>query len=99
MIRSRLDFPAPLAPSTPILAPGKKARWIPLRISRDGGTTFRRSRIVKMYSPAIGGENRWTGAQAHRREGAGRRMRRGAGAQGRRGAGAQGRRGAGAQEK
>src|SRR4029453_17263830 len=27
---------------------------MPLRISREGGTTFRRSRMVKMYSPAIG---------------------------------------------
>src|SRR5262249_44158664 len=32
-----------------IFAPGKKARLIPRRISRLGGTTFRRSRIVKMY--------------------------------------------------
>src|SRR5919107_1075172 len=28
---------------------------MPLRISREGGTTFLRSRMVKMYSPAIGG--------------------------------------------
>src|SRR4029450_2629327 len=27
---------------------------MPLRISLEGGTTFRRSRMVKMYSPAIG---------------------------------------------
>ena len=30
---------------------------MPLRISREGGTTFRRSRIVKMYSPAMGGKD------------------------------------------
>ena len=49
MMRSSVDLPAPLAPSTPILAPGKNARWMPRRISRLGGTTFRRSRMVKMY--------------------------------------------------
>ena len=48
MIRSRLDFPDPLAPRTPILAPKKKDREIPRRISRLGGTTLRRSRIWKM---------------------------------------------------
>jgi hypothetical protein len=29
-----------------------------LRISREGGTTFRRSRMVKMYSPAMGREDK-----------------------------------------
>src|SRR5712692_8859436 len=52
MIRSRLDFPAPLAPSTPILAPWKNDSLIPRRISRLGGTTLRRSFITYAYSPA-----------------------------------------------
>ena len=64
MMRSKEDLPAPLAPSTPILAPGKKARWMPLRISREGGTTFLRSRIVKMYSPAMGGQHNQKGVPA-----------------------------------
>ncbi len=50
MMRSRLLFPAPLAPSTPILAPKKKESQIPFRISRFGGTTRRRSFMVKMNS-------------------------------------------------
>src|SRR5262252_1852536 len=49
MMRRRVDLPAPFAPRTPIFAPGKNARLIPRRISRLGGTTFRRSRMVKMY--------------------------------------------------
>ena len=43
-----------VAPSTPILAPGKNESQMPFRISRLGGTTFRRSFIVKMYWCAIG---------------------------------------------
>src|SRR5262245_43483886 len=53
MILSRLDLPAPLAPSTPIFAPWKKDSQMPRRISRFGGTTFRRSFITYAYSPAI----------------------------------------------
>src|SRR4249920_3555029 len=53
MIRRSVDLPAPLAPRTPILAPGKKASEMPRRISRFGGTTLRRSRVVKMYWCAI----------------------------------------------
>src|SRR5262245_57152288 len=49
MMRRRVDLPAPFAPRTPIFAPGKNARLIPRRISRLGGTTFRRSRMVKLY--------------------------------------------------
>src|SRR5262245_8562413 len=49
MMRRSDDLPAPFAPSTPILAPGKNARLMPRRISRFGGTTFRRSRMVTMY--------------------------------------------------
>src|SRR5215467_10042238 len=54
MMRRSVLFPAPFAPSTPILAPGKKDSQMPFRISRLGGTTFLRSFIVKMYWCAIG---------------------------------------------
>jgi hypothetical protein len=40
MIFSRVDFPEPFRPMTPILAPGKKESQIPLRISLPGGTIF-----------------------------------------------------------
>src|SRR2546425_1584733 len=53
MIRSNVDLPAPLAPSTPILAPWKNESQMPRRISRLGGTTFRRSFMTNAYSPAI----------------------------------------------
>src|SRR5918999_3882105 len=53
MIRSSVDFPLPLAPITPILAPRKKLSQMPRRISRLGGTTLRRSFITKAYSPAM----------------------------------------------
>ncbi len=49
MMRSSVLLPAPFAPSTPILAPGKNESQMPFRISRLGGTTLRRSFIVKMY--------------------------------------------------
>src|SRR5690554_802305 len=49
MIRSRVDLPAPLRPSTPILAPGKKDKEMSLRISRLGGTTLPRRCMVKTY--------------------------------------------------
>src|SRR5688572_8326231 len=49
MIRRSVDLPAPFAPRTPILAPGRNDSQIPRRISRCGGTTFRRLTIVKMY--------------------------------------------------
>src|SRR5438128_153067 len=54
MIRSSDDFPAPLAPSTPIFAPWKNDSQIPRKISRLGGTTFFRSFITYAYSPAMG---------------------------------------------
>ena len=38
MIRSRLDLPEPLRPSTPILAPGKNDSEMSFRITRLGGT-------------------------------------------------------------
>ena len=38
MIRSTVDLPAPLRPSKPILAPGKKLREMSLMIWRCGGT-------------------------------------------------------------
>ena len=38
MIFKRVDFPEPLRPRTPILAPGKKEREISFKISRFGGT-------------------------------------------------------------
>ena len=36
MMRSRLDLPEPLSPSTPILAPGKNDSEISLSITRLG---------------------------------------------------------------
>src|SRR6267143_4777714 len=53
MMRSNVDLPAPLAPSTPIFAPWKNDSQIPRRISRLGGMTFRRSFMTNAYSPAI----------------------------------------------
>ena len=38
MILSRVDFPEPLTPSTPILAPGKKLSEMSFKIWRFGGT-------------------------------------------------------------
>src|SRR4051812_23148782 len=49
MILSSVDLPEPLRPSTPILAPGKKLKDTPLRISRFGGTILPRRFIVKTY--------------------------------------------------
>src|ERR1700759_2368446 len=49
MILSSVDLPEPFRPSTPILAPGKKLRDTPLRISRFGGTILPRRFIVKTY--------------------------------------------------
>src|SRR5207245_837496 len=53
MMRSKVDFPAPLAPSTPIFAPWKNESQLARRISRLGGTTYRRSFTTNAYSPAI----------------------------------------------
>src|SRR5262245_47837487 len=53
MMRSNEDLPAPLAPSTPIFAPWKNESQMPRRISRLGGTTFRRSFMANAYSPAM----------------------------------------------
>src|ERR1044071_4384344 len=49
MIRSSVLFPAPLLPSTPILAPGQNDSQMPLRISRLGGTSLRKSFITNVY--------------------------------------------------
>src|SRR3954465_11651768 len=49
MIRSRLDLPAPLGPSTPILAPGRKASVTSLRTCLSGGCTRLSRCIVKTY--------------------------------------------------
>jgi hypothetical protein len=49
MIESRLDFPDPFRPSTPILAPGKKESEISLRMTRLGGTVLQTRIIVYTY--------------------------------------------------
>src|SRR4051812_4932963 len=49
LILSSVDLPQPFRPSTPILAPGKKLRDTPLRISRFGGTILPRRFIVNTY--------------------------------------------------
>jgi hypothetical protein len=46
MIRSNVDLPEPLSPSTPILAPGKKDREMSWMIWRLGGTTLATRFIV-----------------------------------------------------
>src|SRR5437660_9377779 len=53
MMRRSVDLPAPLAPTTPILAPWKNESQMPRRISRLGGTTLRRSFMTNAYSPAM----------------------------------------------
>ena len=52
MILSRVDFPAPFAPSTPILAPGKNDRETLSSTTLSGGCVLRRRYMVKMYSSA-----------------------------------------------
>jgi hypothetical protein len=54
MIRSNVDLPAPLGPSTPIFAPGKNASVMSLSTSLSGGWTRVRRCIVKMYWLDIG---------------------------------------------
>src|SRR3954471_23473769 len=67
MILSSVDLPEPFRPSTPILAPGKKLRDTPLRISRFGGTILPRRFIVNTYC-AIWGDlrKRWEGGAKSR---------------------------------
>src|SRR5437764_7933607 len=48
MILSSEDLPEPLAPRTPILAPGNIEMLMPRSTSLSGGWTRRRLRIVKM---------------------------------------------------
>src|SRR5690606_34271374 len=52
MIRSRVDLPAPLAPRTPIFAPGRNDSDTPSSTTRSGGWTLRRRYMVKMYCSA-----------------------------------------------
>ncbi len=54
MMRRTVDFPEPFKPRMPIFAPGKNESQMPRRISRCGGTVFRRFCIVKMYCWAMG---------------------------------------------
>ena len=49
MIRKRVLLPAPFAPRTPILAPGRNASQISFRTVLSGGWTLLRPFIVKMY--------------------------------------------------
>ena len=49
MILSTVDLPAPLRPSRPILAPGKKESEMSLRICRLGGTILPTRFIVNTY--------------------------------------------------
>ena len=46
MIRSRLLLPAPLAPSTPIFAPGRNASQMSLSTTLSGGWTLESPFIV-----------------------------------------------------
>src|SRR5690554_4301328 len=52
-MRSKLDFPDPLRPNTPIFAPGKNDKEISFRICRFGGTTLLTRFIVKTYCAII----------------------------------------------
>src|SRR5579862_9650825 len=58
MILSSDDLPAPLSPSTPILAPGKNDRLMSRRMTRLGATTLDTRFIVKMYW-AMGCKGLW----------------------------------------
>src|SRR5471030_2798104 len=49
IILSTVDLPEPFRPSTPILAPGKNARLMFLRIWRCGGTVLFSRFIEKTY--------------------------------------------------
>ncbi len=49
MMRSRVLFPAPFAPRTPIFAPGRNASQMSLSTVLSGGWTLVRPFIVKMY--------------------------------------------------
>ena len=54
MIRSRVDLPEPLSPSTPILAPWKKLSEMSDSTVLSGGWVRETPCIVKMYSEAMG---------------------------------------------
>ena len=53
MIRSRVDLPEPLRPSTPILAPGRKLSEMSLSTCLSGGCVRDSLYIVKMYCAFI----------------------------------------------
>src|SRR3954468_22490733 len=59
MIRNRDDLPDPLAPSTPIFAPGNIEMLIPRRTSRSGGWNRFRSRMVKMNCAGMASHATW----------------------------------------
>ena len=50
MIRSRVDFPEPLSPSTPIFAPWKKLSEMFSSTVLSGGCVRETRCMVKMYS-------------------------------------------------
>src|SRR5688572_23703124 len=53
MIFSSVDLPAPLAPSTPILAPGRNESQMSLRTTVSGGWALPSPFIVKTYCGGI----------------------------------------------
>ena len=54
MIRSSVDLPEPLRPSTPILAPGRKLSEMSLSTCLSGGCVRDSLYMVKMYWLDIG---------------------------------------------
>jgi hypothetical protein len=55
MIRSSVDFPDPLGPSTPIFAPGRKLSEMSSSTFLSGGWTRDSLYIVKMYCVDMSG--------------------------------------------
>ena len=53
MIRSSVLLPAPFAPSTPILAPGKNDSQMSFNTTRSGGCTRPSRYMVKTYWSAM----------------------------------------------
>src|SRR5262245_28491946 len=53
MILSSVDLPAPLAPRTPIFAPGRNESQMSLRTTVSGGCVFPSPFMVKTYCGAI----------------------------------------------
>ena len=52
-MRKTVDFPEPLTPSKPILAPGKKLKLMSLMISRFGGMILLTPFMVYTYCMAV----------------------------------------------